>query len=38
MKGKVVDRKGIVRSVGLQPENVEKVVKKPLDETVQAKL
>lgn len=28
----VVDRKGIVRSVGLQPENVEKVVKKLLDE------
>jgi len=28
----VVDRKGIVRSIGLQPENVEKVVKKLLDE------
>lgn len=29
----VVDRKGIVRAVGLQPENVEKVVKKLLAET-----
>jgi thiol-disulfide isomerase/thioredoxin len=28
----VVDRKGIVRIIGLQPENVEKVVKKLLDE------
>jgi len=28
----VVDRKGIVRSIGLQPDNVEKVVKKLLDE------
>ena len=28
----VVDRKGIVRAVGLQPENVEKVVKKLLAE------
>jgi thiol-disulfide isomerase/thioredoxin len=28
----VVDRKGIVRSVGLQPHNVEKVVKKLIDE------
>ena len=28
----VIDRKGIVRVVGLQPENVEKVVKKLLDE------
>jgi peroxiredoxin len=28
----VVDRKGIVRSIGLQPGNVEKVVKKLLDE------
>jgi thiol-disulfide isomerase/thioredoxin len=28
----VVDRKGIVRSIGLQPENVETVVKKLLDE------
>jgi thiol-disulfide isomerase/thioredoxin len=29
----VVDRKGIVRSIGLQPENVEKVVKKLLEES-----
>lgn len=29
----IVDRKGIVRSIGLQPGNVEKVVKKLLDET-----
>lgn len=28
----IVDRKGIVRVVGLQPDNVEKVVKKLLDE------
>jgi thiol-disulfide isomerase/thioredoxin len=28
----IVDRKGIVRAVGLQPQNVEKVVKKLLDE------
>jgi thiol-disulfide isomerase/thioredoxin len=28
----VVDRKGIVRAIGLQPPNVEKVVKKLLDE------
>jgi peroxiredoxin len=28
----VVDRKGIVRSIGLQPDNVEKVVKKLLAE------
>ena len=28
----IVDRKGIVRIVGLQPDNVEKVVKKLLDE------
>jgi len=28
----VVDRKGIVRAIGLQPDNVEKVVKKLLDE------
>ncbi len=28
----VVDRKGIVRIIGLQPDNVEKVVKKLLDE------
>ena len=29
----IVDRKGIVRSIGLQPEYVENVVKKLLDET-----
>jgi thiol-disulfide isomerase/thioredoxin len=29
----VVDRKGIVRIIGLQPDNLEKVVKKLLDET-----
>jgi len=29
----VVDRKGIVRAIGLQPHNVEKVVKKLLEET-----
>ncbi len=29
----IVDRKGIVRLIGAQPENVEKVVKKLLDET-----
>ena len=29
----IVDRKGIVRIIGLQPSNVEKVVKKLLDET-----
>jgi len=28
----IVDRKGIVRAIGLQPDNVEKVVKKLLDE------
>jgi len=28
----IVDRKGIIRVIGLQPENVEKVVKKLLDE------
>ena len=31
----VVDRKGIVRVIGLQPENVEKVVKKLLEEPAQ---
>jgi len=29
----VIDRKGIVRIIGLQPQNVEKVVKKLLEET-----
>jgi thiol-disulfide isomerase/thioredoxin len=29
----VVDRKGVIRSIGLQPQNVEKVVKKLLDES-----
>jgi hypothetical protein len=28
----IVDRKGIIRVIGLQPDNVEKVVKKLLDE------
>src|SRR5207248_541462 len=28
----IVDRKGIVRVIGLQPDNVEKVVKKLLEE------
>jgi hypothetical protein len=32
----VVDRKGIVRIIGLQPENVEKVVKKLLGEPASA--
>ena len=32
----IVDRKGIVRIVGLQPSNVEKVVKKLLDEPATA--
>ncbi len=30
----IVDRKGIVRVVGLQPDHVEEVVKKLLDESV----
>lgn len=30
----IVDRKGIVRAIGLQPDHVEEVVKKLLDETV----
>jgi thiol-disulfide isomerase/thioredoxin len=29
----IVDRKGVVRIIGLQPENVEKVIKKLLDES-----
>ena len=29
----VIDRKGIVRVVGLQPHNLEKVITKLLDET-----
>ena len=33
----IVDRKGIVRVVGLQPQNVEQVVKKLLDESGKAK-